>query len=76
MFEYIKVEVTKLKIHITHISKVTYKFSKVTKSDGNAITKKAIWIMEKLTDSACKKAVVYLFNKHLLKSQEESVNKD
>ena len=45
MFEYIKVEVTKLKIHITHISEVTYKFSKVTKFDGNAITEKVIWIM-------------------------------
>ena len=49
MFEYIKVEVTKLKIHITHISEVTYTFSKVTKFDGNAITEKVIWIMEKLT---------------------------
>lgn len=62
MFEYIKVEVTKLKIHITHISKVTYKFSKVTKSDGNAITKKVIWIMEKLTVHVKKQWFIYSTN--------------
>ena len=62
MFEYIKVEVTKLKIHITHISEVTYKFSKVTKFDGNAITEKVIWIMEKLTVLVKKQQFIHSTN--------------